>query len=140
MTIVIHHTNCSALIMMGQWRMPQKIVMLLQVIKLSVVWVIPQVRCVIGSLHYLDCISRTISDYHRFSSHDEPLTLQGQLADNTPEHAELLATKWLSTRQLNDLATNDGLVFKKGKFSAQEIGQVHGAIQSYQSVCPTSVS
>jgi hypothetical protein len=53
---------------------------------------------------------------------------------NTPEHADLLATKWLSAEQLDHLAENAGLIFKKGKFSPEEIRAVHTAIESYRSV------
>jgi hypothetical protein len=53
---------------------------------------------------------------------------------NTPEHAELLAKKWLTTQQLAELAETDGLLYKKGKFSTSEQQLVHTAIKSFKRV------
>ncbi|TFK55520.1 hypothetical protein OE88DRAFT_1622149 [Heliocybe sulcata] len=49
-----------------------------------------------------------------------------------PEHATLLATKWLSTSKLAELAQTEGLVYKKGKFSAIEEEQIKNAIEQYR--------
>ncbi|KAF7292326.1 Nucleolar protein [Mycena chlorophos] len=51
---------------------------------------------------------------------------------NTIDHAELLATKWLTTQQLNELAKTTGLVYKKGKFSAPEAKLASDAVDAYQ--------
>ncbi|KZT29301.1 hypothetical protein NEOLEDRAFT_1056727 [Neolentinus lepideus HHB14362 ss-1] len=48
------------------------------------------------------------------------------------EHATLLATKWLSTSKLAELAETEGLVYKKGKFSAIEEEQIKNAIEQYR--------
>jgi hypothetical protein len=53
---------------------------------------------------------------------------------NTPENAELLATKWLSTKQLLDLARSEGLVYKVGKFSLEEKTTIGSAIEAYRQV------
>ncbi|KAJ8487451.1 hypothetical protein ONZ45_g14326 [Pleurotus djamor] len=47
------------------------------------------------------------------------------------DHAELLATKWMNTTKLNELAKSEGLVYKKGKFSAIEEQQLKDAIDKY---------
>ncbi|KDQ15397.1 hypothetical protein BOTBODRAFT_108677 [Botryobasidium botryosum FD-172 SS1] len=46
-------------------------------------------------------------------------------------HAEMLATKWLSPAKLKELVENEGLVYKKGKFSAIEEHQIKDAISRY---------
>nr|GAT60000.1 nucleolar protein [Mycena chlorophos] len=51
---------------------------------------------------------------------------------NTIDHAELLATKWLTTQQLSELAKTTGLVYKKGKFSAPEAKLASDAVDAYQ--------
>ncbi|KAI0304180.1 hypothetical protein BC826DRAFT_902857 [Russula brevipes] len=48
------------------------------------------------------------------------------------EHAGLLATKWLSANKLAELARTQGLVYKKGKFSAIEEQQLSDAIRTYK--------
>ncbi|KAI0004938.1 hypothetical protein BJV74DRAFT_805827 [Russula compacta] len=48
------------------------------------------------------------------------------------DHAELLATKWLSANKLAELARTQGLLYKKGKFSAIEEQQLSDAIQAYK--------
>jgi len=48
------------------------------------------------------------------------------------DNAELLATKWLSANKLAELAKTQGLVYKKGKFSAIEEQQLLNAIQLYK--------
>ncbi|KAF8505698.1 hypothetical protein F5888DRAFT_1651153 [Russula emetica] len=47
-------------------------------------------------------------------------------------HAVLLATKWLNAQKLAELAKTEGLVYKKGKFSAIEEQQLSDAIQAYK--------
>lgn len=78
----------------------------------------------------LDSGSETTGS-HEQSALDSTLAIGKQ---NTPENAEMLATKWLSTRQLADLAQNEGLVYKQGKFSAEEDSLMREAITSYQEV------
>ncbi|KAG8745543.1 RNA polymerase I enhancer binding protein [Ceratobasidium sp. 414] len=48
-----------------------------------------------------------------------------------PEHADILATHWLNPAKLADLVKSQGLVYKKGKFSAVEEHQIEGALQNY---------
>ncbi|KAI0284296.1 hypothetical protein BGY98DRAFT_948850 [Russula aff. rugulosa BPL654] len=48
------------------------------------------------------------------------------------DHAILLATKWLNPQKLAELAKTQGLVYKKGKFSAIEDQQLSNAIQAYK--------
>lgn len=50
------------------------------------------------------------------------------------DHAYLLANKWMSTQQLADLVKTQGLVYKKGKFSALEEQQLEAAIENYRVV------
>ncbi|TEB35819.1 hypothetical protein FA13DRAFT_1387718 [Coprinellus micaceus] len=45
---------------------------------------------------------------------------------------DLLATKWLSARKLAEMVETEGLVYKKGKFSATEERQVREAIESHK--------
>lgn len=52
-----------------------------------------------------------------------------------PDHGYLLANKWLSTTQLAELVRSEGLVYKKGKFSASEETALSGAIENYRKVC-----
>ncbi|KAG8761806.1 RNA polymerase I enhancer binding protein [Ceratobasidium sp. 428] len=48
-----------------------------------------------------------------------------------PEHADILATHWLNPAKLADLVKSQGLVYKKGKFSAIEEHQIEEALQIY---------
>ncbi|KAG8763585.1 hypothetical protein FRC11_001154 [Ceratobasidium sp. 423] len=48
-----------------------------------------------------------------------------------PEHADILATHWLNPAKLAELVKEQGLVYKKGKFSAIEEHQIEEALQSY---------
>ncbi|KAF9534704.1 hypothetical protein CPB83DRAFT_866090 [Crepidotus variabilis] len=48
------------------------------------------------------------------------------------KHAHLLAHKWLNPNKLAELVRTEGLVYKKGKFSAIEEQQLKGAIEKYQ--------
>ncbi|KIK67966.1 hypothetical protein GYMLUDRAFT_36767 [Collybiopsis luxurians FD-317 M1] len=50
---------------------------------------------------------------------------------NTEESAELLATRWLPSRKLVELAKTRGLIYKKGKFSKLEEQQLNSAIEHY---------
>ncbi|KAF9509854.1 hypothetical protein BS47DRAFT_1364955 [Hydnum rufescens UP504] len=51
--------------------------------------------------------------------------------EKSGDHAVLLSSRWLHSKQLQDLAESEGLVYKKGKFSATEDAQVHAAITQY---------
>ncbi|KAG9128193.1 hypothetical protein FRC07_003743 [Ceratobasidium sp. 392] len=53
----------------------------------------------------------------------------GQIVN--PEHADILATHWLNPAKLADLVKSQGLVYKKGKFSAVEEHQIEEALQNY---------
>lgn len=74
-----------------------------------------------------------------------------------PEHAELLATRWLGASKLAELVQTEGLsacvypsqllsinrlglVYKKGKFSAIEEQSLHEAIDEYRIVSPSPTS
>ncbi|CEL59474.1 DNA-binding protein REB1 OS=Kluyveromyces lactis (strain ATCC 8585 / CBS 2359 / DSM 70799 / NBRC 1267 / NRRL Y-1140 / WM37) GN=REB1 PE=3 SV=2 [Rhizoctonia solani AG-1 IB] len=48
-----------------------------------------------------------------------------------PEHADILATHWLNPAKLAELVKEQGLVYKKGKFSAIEEHQIEEALQNY---------
>ncbi|KAF8897692.1 hypothetical protein BD779DRAFT_1432214 [Infundibulicybe gibba] len=47
------------------------------------------------------------------------------------DHAYILANKWLSTNKLAHLVETQGLVYKKGKFSAIEEQQLKAAVDNY---------
>ncbi|KAJ7240321.1 hypothetical protein B0H12DRAFT_1024784 [Mycena haematopus] len=49
-----------------------------------------------------------------------------------PGHAHLLANKWMGPSKLAELVASEGLVYKKGKFSAIEAKQVNEAIENYR--------
>ncbi|KAF8640154.1 hypothetical protein AX17_001390 [Amanita inopinata Kibby_2008] len=49
-----------------------------------------------------------------------------------PDHAYLLANKWLNASKLSELVKTEGLVYKKGKFSATEEQQLKTAIENYR--------
>ncbi|CAE6425596.1 unnamed protein product [Rhizoctonia solani] len=48
-----------------------------------------------------------------------------------PEHADILATHWLNPAKLAELVKEQGLIYKKGKFSAIEEHQIEEALQNY---------
>ncbi|KAH6915123.1 hypothetical protein BKA70DRAFT_1258058 [Coprinopsis sp. MPI-PUGE-AT-0042] len=48
------------------------------------------------------------------------------------QHAETLCTKWLSAAKLAELVQSEGLVYKKGKFSATEEQHLTDAIEHYR--------
>ncbi|KAG9080524.1 RNA polymerase I enhancer binding protein [Ceratobasidium sp. 370] len=59
-----------------------------------------------------------------------------------PEHADILATHWLNPAKLADLVKSQGLVYKKGKFSAIEEHQIEEALQNYakgRNLTPTEI-
>ncbi|KAF9782276.1 hypothetical protein BJ322DRAFT_1010319 [Thelephora terrestris] len=49
-----------------------------------------------------------------------------------PVHAELLATKWMSTSKLKEMAQTEGLVYRQGKFSEIEQSQLRNALENYR--------
>ncbi|KAG6911243.1 hypothetical protein DXG01_003110 [Tephrocybe rancida] len=49
-----------------------------------------------------------------------------------PDHAHLLATKWLNAAKLAELVKTEGLIYRKGKFSANEEEQLEAAIENYR--------
>ncbi|KAF9481820.1 hypothetical protein BDN70DRAFT_802572 [Pholiota conissans] len=61
------------------------------------------------------------------------MSLPGNEQHTNPEHAHLLANKWLGANKLAELVRLQGLVYKKGKFSAIEEEQLRAAIEKYQS-------
>ncbi|KAF8195693.1 hypothetical protein K438DRAFT_1826365 [Mycena galopus ATCC 62051] len=60
------------------------------------------------------------------------LTLPSSSSESQSGHAHLLATKWMGPAKLAELVASEGLVYKKGKFSAIEIQQVNEAIENYR--------
>lgn len=72
--------------------------------------------------------TRRVSQHHRRNANASPQ--QEPVAHS--DHAELLATKWLSANKLAELARTQGLVYKKGKFSAIEEQQLANAIEAYK--------
>ncbi|CAK5267813.1 unnamed protein product [Mycena citricolor] len=66
------------------------------------------------------------------SSSSKPKRAKAAASQLNLNHAELLATKWMTPKQLDDLAKTEGLVFKKGKFAATEIKLLNDAIENYR--------
>ncbi|CCL98269.1 uncharacterized protein FIBRA_00263 [Fibroporia radiculosa] len=67
--------------------------------------------------------------------HPPPLPspqLQLPLEVDNPEHAHILANVWMNASKLSDMVKKEGLVYKKGKFSAIEDGQLNAAIEHYR--------
>lgn len=60
------------------------------------------------------------------------MSLAGSEHQDNPDHAYLLANKWLNAGKLSELARTEGLVYKKGKFSAIEEEQLRNAIENYR--------
>ncbi|KAF7792820.1 hypothetical protein EIP86_003920 [Pleurotus ostreatoroseus] len=48
------------------------------------------------------------------------------------EHAHMLANVWMNATKLSEMAKEQGLVYKKGKFSAIEDAQLQAAIENYR--------
>ncbi|KAG9317467.1 hypothetical protein JVU11DRAFT_1669 [Chiua virens] len=67
------------------------------------------------------------------SSHKRVLdmSLPGPEQPN-PEHAHILANKWMNASKLAELVKTQGLVYKKGKFSAIEEEQLKNAIETFK--------
>lgn len=57
--------------------------------------------------------------------------LPPESSSTSTSHDELLATKWLPVKKLNELAESEGLIYKKGKFSAIEAQQIKEAVENY---------
>ncbi|KAJ8590888.1 hypothetical protein M405DRAFT_851599 [Rhizopogon salebrosus TDB-379] len=49
-----------------------------------------------------------------------------------PDHAFMLANKWMNATKLAELVKTQGLVYKKGKFSAIEEEQLRAAIENFR--------
>ncbi|KAF8076560.1 nucleolar protein [Lyophyllum atratum] len=60
------------------------------------------------------------------------MSLPGTEHHTSPDHAYLLANKWLNAAKLADLVKTEGLVYKKGKFSAIEEQQIQTAMENYR--------
>ncbi|KAF9006580.1 hypothetical protein BDQ17DRAFT_1239040 [Cyathus striatus] len=60
------------------------------------------------------------------------MSLPGNTEQTDPQHAHLLATRWLSAGKLAELVRTEGLVYKKGKFSAIEEHQLKAAMEKYR--------
>lgn len=69
-----------------------------------------------------------------FSSHKRTIdmSLPGNELHVNPDHAYLLANKWLTASKLADLVRDEGLVYKKGKFSAIEEQQLRNGMERYK--------
>ncbi|KAG5653024.1 hypothetical protein H0H81_002646 [Sphagnurus paluster] len=50
----------------------------------------------------------------------------------TPDHAYILANRWMNAQKLAEMVKTEGLVYKKGKFSAMEEQQLKAAIEDYK--------
>ncbi|RPD66837.1 hypothetical protein L226DRAFT_452371 [Lentinus tigrinus ALCF2SS1-7] len=59
-------------------------------------------------------------------------TVPAPLQHDNPDHAHMLANVWMSTSKLAELVRTEGLVYKKGKFSATEEAQLNSAIERYR--------
>ncbi|KAJ7228498.1 hypothetical protein GGX14DRAFT_413437 [Mycena pura] len=77
-------------------------------------------------------VSKSAPDQKKKPRRAIDLTLPPSGPQTTPDHALLLTTKWLSPTQLAELVKNEGLVYKKGKFSAVEAKQINEAIETYR--------
>ncbi|TCD70029.1 RNA polymerase I enhancer binding protein [Steccherinum ochraceum] len=53
--------------------------------------------------------------------------------EGNPDHAHMLANVWMNATKLAEMVKKQGLVYKKGKFSAIEEAQITGAIENYRS-------
>ncbi|KAL6309823.1 hypothetical protein BKA93DRAFT_814710 [Sparassis latifolia] len=51
---------------------------------------------------------------------------------DNPEHAHMLSHVWMNASKLAEMVKNEGLVYKKGKFSAIEEAQLTAAIENYR--------
>lgn len=51
---------------------------------------------------------------------------------DNPEHAHMLANVWMNATKLAELVKSEGLVYKKGKFSAIEEAQLNTAVENYR--------
>ncbi|RDB22752.1 DNA-binding protein REB1 [Hypsizygus marmoreus] len=60
------------------------------------------------------------------------MNLPGTGHHTSPDHAYILANKWLNAAKLAELVKTEGLVYKKGKFSAIEEEQLKAAIENYR--------
>jgi len=54
-----------------------------------------------------------------------------QHAHNNSDHAHMLANVWMNAAKLAEMVKKEGLVYKKGKFSAIEEAQLNAAIDHY---------
>ncbi|KAJ3558308.1 hypothetical protein NM688_g996 [Phlebia brevispora] len=52
--------------------------------------------------------------------------------EGNQEHAHMLANVWMNASKLSQLAKEQGLVYKRGKFSAVEEAQLETAIENYR--------
>ncbi|KZT71527.1 hypothetical protein DAEQUDRAFT_665723 [Daedalea quercina L-15889] len=52
--------------------------------------------------------------------------------EGNPEHAHMLANVWMNAQKLAEMVKKEGLVYKKGKFSAIEEAQLSAAIEHYR--------
>lgn len=62
------------------------------------------------------------------------MSLPGPELHMNADHAYLLANKWMNAAKLAEMVKNQGLVYKKGKFSAIEEKQLKDAIEQYRVV------
>ncbi|OBZ70249.1 Cyclin-D-binding Myb-like transcription factor 1 [Grifola frondosa] len=60
---------------------------------------------------------------------DVPSPSMGQ---ENPEHAHMLANVWMNAQKLAEMVKSEGLIYKKGKFSAIEEAQLNAAIEHYR--------
>ncbi|KAH7914403.1 hypothetical protein BJ138DRAFT_1143950 [Hygrophoropsis aurantiaca] len=60
------------------------------------------------------------------------MSLPGPEQHGNPDHAHMLANKWMNASKLAELVKTQGLVYKKGKFSAIEEQQLTNAIENFR--------
>ncbi|KAJ6539526.1 hypothetical protein B0H19DRAFT_1179462 [Mycena capillaripes] len=85
----------------------------------------------LNSAHPAPATSSSVSTSNK--KHRRPLDLT--LPSSSPSHsghAHMLANKWMGPAKLAELVASEGLVYKKGKFSAIEIQQVNDAMENYR--------
>ncbi|KAM5534780.1 hypothetical protein V8D89_011496 [Ganoderma adspersum] len=51
---------------------------------------------------------------------------------DNPDHAHMLANVWMNASKLAEMVRTEGLVYKKGKFSATEDAQLAAAVEQYR--------
>ncbi|KAJ3525663.1 hypothetical protein NMY22_g10482 [Coprinellus aureogranulatus] len=92
----------------------------------------PTLHAPISPVNQLPVGSSTVLNVPKNSTARHATILAECTEQPADRHADLLATKWLNARKLAELVESEGLVFKKGKFSATEERQLNEAIEEHK--------